>query len=165
MVTKICYTELKFTTQINTKMSSITNLFIPHATWTGWQTASHLIFHTRYREEGGQATGMWFISDGADCCENDRTFIRVQHCGVTADTGQGRGRWWGPRRSIPLPCSLDGHIRGEAIVRHRDRPQTLCLLSQWALFWLSDSCPNKYSNMAIVGVRFSKGNVIWAKCD
>lgn len=158
---------------IETKMCSITNLFIPHAAWTGWQTVSHLIFHTRYRGRGGLAphtdwpvSGMWFISDGGDCWEHDRTFIRVSPLWGDSRHRPGPGAMVGTQEvhltpSRYLVCDVSGGER--AIVRQRNRPEPR--LSQWALFWLSGSCPNKYSNMAIVGVRFSNGNVIWAKCD
>ena len=154
---------------IETKMCSITNLFIPHAAWTGWQTVSHLIFHTRYRERpgqpSGQPSGQWVECDSYQTVVTAGNMIGhlsgSRHCGVTADTlaraGGYGGRPGGPSYPIPHPIP-DVSGRERAIVR-----QTR--LSQWALFWLSGSCPNKYSNMAIVGVRFSNGNVIWAKCD
>ena len=92
-----------------------------------------------------------------------------RHCGVTADTSQGRGPWQGPRGpySRYMVCgvyewgSTDHCIAIVTCKTEGTGPR----LSHWALFWLSDSCPNKYSNMAIVGMIFSNGNVIWSKCD
>ena len=150
---------------IETKMCSITNLFIPHAAWTGWQTVSHLIFHTRYRGRGGLASEWnvihirrwWLLWKWSDIYPGPPLWGDSRHRpgpGAMADT----------RRSIlPHPirglwCQWRG---GHCETEGTDEPR----LSQWALFWLSGSCPNKYSNMAIVGVRFSNGNVIWAKCD